>query len=91
MLVLRTRYKNEKVPILTIGCSDNDNDGIMWKMLHDTAVGSTLKTKGTDKVPVPYIADRVEVGSVYFIDVLSWTGDFSRCMGWFCLAPNQIK
>ena len=51
----------------------------------------TSKTKLAEQPEVPYIADRVEVGAYLHKDALKWTGDFSRCMGWISLFPDEIR
>jgi hypothetical protein len=90
-LTMSSDFKG-KAPILTIACSTND-PGELWYMLHENiSKGVELKTKATDQPPIPYIADRVEFEAVHFIDAIeNWTGDFSLCMGWICLAPEQIR
>ena len=47
----------------------------------------------TVKIPVevPYVVDLVHIPSVYFMDVMSWTGDFTKCLGWMMLFPNEIR
>lgn len=77
------------VPILTTACSKND-DGSLWKSMHEYST-VPLQTKPTDKIPLPYIADRVEIGAVFYPGATQWTGDFARCMGWMILAPEKIR
>ena len=87
MLITVFGPKNE--PIITIGITKFKNSSI-WELLHTT---SMLPLKTSPKFPpeVPYIADRIEVGSVLNMDAMRWTGDFSRCMGWIYLAPSKIR
>lgn len=84
-----TTIFKEGVPIITTACSKNDT-GILWKSMHETSM-VPLKTKVTDKFMLPYIADRIEVGAMFHIDAMEWTGDFARCMGWMILFPNKIR
>ncbi|MEB3103112.1 hypothetical protein [Ferviditalea candida] len=85
---LITLFRDD-APILTTAISSND-DGMIWEMIHNSAA-SPLYTKLSDPLPIPYIADRLEVGVVLHMDALQWTGDFSRCMGWIILAPEEIR
>lgn len=86
---LATIFGSDGAPILTTACSRND-DGALWRLLHKEP-SMPLMTHSSDPPPVPYIADRLEVGAVLHIDAMQWTGDFSRCFGWVVLAPNQIR
>jgi hypothetical protein len=89
LITLFGEYEGDKVPILTVGCSIDDT-GELWELLHSTST-IPLVSKSTDKIQLPYIADRLEVGSEMFLDSLKWTGSFSKCMGWICLAPEKIR
>lgn len=76
-------------PIITVGITDNP-DGVLWDALHDNASLPVITDR--NKPPAaPYIADRLEIGSVLFPDAMEWTGDFSRCMGWIVLAPERVR
>jgi len=86
---IATIFALDGAPILTTACSKQD-DGTIWRMLHETT-NEPLKTKASDPVPVPYIADRLEIGVMAHMDALKWTGDFSRCFGWMVLDPYKIR
>lgn len=86
---IATVYASDGAPILTTACSKLDS-GAIWRMLHETA-GEPLATKATDPVPLPYIADRLEVSAALHMDALEWTGDFSRCFGWATLYPRELR
>lgn len=76
-------------PIITTGISDRKRS-LIWKLLHDTST-APLITKPQFPPKAPYIADRLEIGALTNMDALKWTGDFTRCMGWICLAPEKIR
>ncbi|MNW48698.1 hypothetical protein D3C74_260750 [compost metagenome] len=84
-----TLFGSSGAPILTTACS-KDDDGSLWRMLHSTFNGQ-LATKEDKPTSTPYIADRLEVGSVLHMDALKWTGDFSRCFAWAILFPDRIR
>lgn len=85
---IATVYRDQ-LPILTTTCCKTD-DGSIWRTLHESAM-TPLKTKANDKLPTPYIADRIEIGYMMYMNELSWAGDFSRCFGWITLAPDQVR
>lgn len=86
---ITTIYGPEGVPILTTACSKND-DGSLWQTLHDTFAGP-LATNANEPAPLPYVADRLEVGAMQHAEALAWTGDFARCFAWAALYPNKIR
>lgn len=87
--ILSTVFKNE-IPIITIGITNSDPLNFLWKELHKSAY-MPLKTKIDKPVEQPYIADRLEVGAVEYLDAMEWTGDFSKCLGWIYLSPKSIR
>jgi len=78
-----------KAPIFTIGCSKNDT-GELWRLLHEDSP-LPLNSKATDQIMLPYVADKLEIAMPLFVDALKWTDDFSRYMGWICLAPDKVR
>lgn len=89
-VVITVYSKEDKLPILTTAISKNDTLGLLWKMMHDTAA-LPLTTNKNKPISLPYIADRIEIGAMYHLNATTWTGDFSRCMGWLILAPEKIR
>lgn len=85
-----TLYSKNNFPILTTAISKSDKLGILWNMMHDSSA-SQLKTRSDKPIELPYIADRIEPSAVMDISAMSWTGDFSRCMGWIVLSPEKIR
>ena len=83
-------FSQEKpIPILTTGISAKTN-GYLWGLLHGDDSFGLVTNK--DALPsVPYIADRLEIGSMFLPEALQWTGDFSRCIGWTFLEPRAIR
>lgn len=87
-ITLKGNKKGKQIPILTLGVSLDSY--VPWDLLHDpNTLSLPIKTKREDKPPLPYLADRLEVGAAYFYEALSWTGDFSRCMAWAALEGNR--
>ena len=77
------------VPILlTCGCK-NRKDSYVWAATSDAykrVYGEKIKI-----VPMaPFIADIVLPGAFTRMDALTWTGDFSRCLGWLLLEPRAV-
>lgn len=79
-----------KVPVLTSAYSKVDKDGELWDMLFQNMTAPLLVER-PEMPELPYIADRIEMGMGLFPGVSSFTGDFSRCMGWISLYPEKIK
>ncbi len=89
-LVTLFGYKEgNKIPIITSACSKVDK-GRLWDMMFTTQA-SALPEIRPAMPPLPYIADRIEASSNIFPEAMIWTGDFSRCMGWICLYPEEIR
>jgi hypothetical protein len=82
-------FDKNGVRILTIGMTKYENSNI-WEALHETS-DMPLQTDPSKPPGVPYVADRIELGAVYNLAAMSWTGDFSKCMAWIYLAPEVIR
>lgn len=82
-----TVYK-DSVPIMTTASTRNQNSEL-WKMLLETST-ITINKKLAEPI-APYIVDRIEIGLVFDLQASSWTGDFSKCMGWITLFPEKIR
>ncbi|MGG3987668.1 hypothetical protein [Bacillus smithii] len=84
-----TLYKDGKLPILTTAATKKRNKEL-WGTLHETAT-IPLYTKKEFEPAAPYIADRVEIGTVMDLEVTKWTGDMAKCLGWIVLFPGKIR
>lgn len=80
----------DKMPLLTSAYSKTDKNGELWDMLFQNMT-LPLLGKRPEMPGIPYIADRIEIGMGLFPGTSSFTGDFSRCMGWISLYPNEIR
>lgn len=40
---------------------------------------------------IPFIADIITPFSTLYPGIFTWTGDFTRCLGWFMIAPEKIR
>ena len=81
---------NELIPIfVTAGTSEKDGRKYIW----DAVCGMIPEKNSISQIPVPtpYILDYVLPTAVAFPQVLSWTGDFSRCLGWAMMFPKEIR
>lgn len=89
--ILITVYDPHEIPILTTGITMHKGS-VIWELLHSTADPYLpLKTKPQFQPKTPYIADRLERGAIVNLHALEWTADFTKCMGWICLAPEKIR
>lgn len=78
--------------VSTAGTKDKNRRKSLWSDMEEVAI-QEYKDMYTRKVPVayPYILDLVHVSSVYFIHTLTWTGDFTKCLGWMMLFPDEVR
>lgn len=81
------------IPILTTGGTKYEDER---KFLWDTLESMATKKYGdqyTRKIPVacPYVLDIIHTSAAYFINTLSWTGDFTKCLGWMMLFPDEVR
>lgn len=71
-----------RAPILTVGVALKSRvSAPLWRILH-TNSAVPLATTAALAPPAPWIADRIEPGALLHPDAMSWTGDFSRTLGW---------
>lgn len=89
-MALVTIWSPDGMPIITSGISPS-GDPYVWKLLHEKYYGFKAATHPEYPPPGPYIADRVELGSLFHPQALQWTGDFCRCFGWVVAAPERIR
>ena len=83
----------EYIPILsTAGTKMEVGRIYIWNSM-ETIAKAEYRERYTTRVPVevPYIIDLIHISSVYFMEVLNWTGDFTRCLGWMILFPEEIR
>jgi len=75
-------------PVLTTAGSKTLNLDL-WVALHDSAITPVVTDRNRPPRP-PFIADRIEIPHPQAIEIFKWTGDFSRCLGWMMLYPEEI-
>lgn len=86
--IIATIYSPEGMPILTTGIV-NGGSGFMWQHLQDSSM--LPLPKNLKEPEYPYVADRIEMGAMMNPTALQWTGDFTRCLAWYHLAPEKIR
>ena len=84
---------SDYVPIVTTGGTKDERQR---KYLWDSMENMTIQEYGDKyirKVPIacPYILDLVHTSAVFFVDKLTWTGDFTKCLGWMMLFPDEVR
>lgn len=87
------RRGKEYVPILsTAGTKIESGRKYIWDSM-ETIAKAEYGKKYSYRVPVavPYIVDLIHIPSVYFMEVMEWTGDFTRCLGWMLLFPEEVR
>lgn len=75
---------NKLIPIMTSFYSKNTNNVVIEE------IKKTAKTPIQIKLTSPYILDKIEIGAMMYMEAMTWTGDFSRCIGWACLFPEKL-
>lgn len=85
-----TFWLSDNTPILiTFGAKSQDGR----KMVSDLIAKNYSMILNT--IPIlpeaPVVADVILPGSIKRIDVLQWSGDFCRCLGWIMLDPNSVR
>lgn len=82
--------ESDLVPILfTCGCRDGNDLSYIWpsvSAMYQRLFGTKLKTTPMS----PFIADMILPDAFSRLDVLTWSGDFCRCLGWLLLEPKAI-
>lgn len=74
------------LPLLTNAYSDVDYEA--FDLLQSS---NMMPTKVKVLRPqLPYIVDRIEFGIMLDKEATSWTGDFSKCIGWIAIAGIDI-
>jgi hypothetical protein len=86
--ILIVVYSPRNLPILTSGISKYKNNNL-WKYLHDSSCTPTI-TNPLIQPEAPYIADRIEIEAINYPNAMTWTADFTRCMGWMFISPESI-
>lgn len=81
------------IPILsTAGTKNPEGRKYIWESMEDMAK-SEFEDAYISSMPgeIPYIVDLVHISAPHFLEVLDWTGDFARCMGWMMLFPEELQ
>lgn len=84
-------FGSDKIPLLTTAYSDESYTA--YDMLVDVYKKFYPNAKVLPIRPqLPYIADLIFPSIALMPDVATWTGDFTKCMGWIAIAgPDVIK
>lgn len=79
----------EKIPFLiSFGCK-GANTKEVWDDVK--RITKEILKKETNISPMPpFVADIILPTSSLFLHTMSWTGDFTRCIGWYILAPEEF-
>lgn len=92
-LLLKT--ENRFVPIMhTAGTKKSESRFSLWEAMQEVIKTEINQySKYIDKVPVdvPYIVDIIHFTASFHTNILKWTGDFARCLGWMMLYPEEIR
>lgn len=85
-------YDKENPILITAGCKNEKDRKYLWELLSESEEKIYGKSNIIKSVPplTPYIVDMVLPKSIINMDVLGWTGDFTRCLGWIILSPESI-
>lgn len=71
-----------QAPLVTFGAAaDEGGADELWKLLGRNGVARPSA--------VPWLAARLEVGSVLHLGDLGWLGDFERCWAWCWLSREE--
>lgn len=86
------RGKEYILILSTAGTKTEPGRKYIWDSM-EVIAKAEYGNKYTYRVPVevPYIIDLVHIPSIYFTEVLDWTGDFARCLGWMLLFPEEVR
>lgn len=86
-------YQDNLLPILsTAGTKKEEARFYIWDCIQDTAKAE-FGNAFTPHVPVkvPYIVDLIHSTAPFFANIFTWTGSFSRCLGWMMLYPKELQ
>lgn len=85
-----TLWADEKTPLLlTVGAYCESGWQKISQIIIDDYKGLYAEPPLLPAFPV--IADVVLPSCILRPDVLRWTGDFTRCLGWALMAPEKIR
>lgn len=87
------KHGGDLIQILsTAGTKKPEGRKYIWEAMEDAArfeFGNAYITRIPGEVP--YIVDLIHISAPHFIEVLNWTGDFARCLGWMMLFPGELR
>lgn len=90
---LYTKMNEKYIPILsTLGTKYEWARKDIWTTA-ENLYSSAFDKNTTFTIPsnVPYIVDIILPTCMYAPQVFQWTGDFTKCIGWMMLFPEEIK
>lgn len=77
--------------VITAGAKNDDSGHLIWKELHNLAysIDSSVRTDPNVIPSAPFIADKAIIPLPSRADVIEWSSDMSKCLGWIILYPNE--
>lgn len=79
----------QQVPVLTTGVAGHSRCGAeLWRIMHEIQVGG-VATSPDQQPSTPWCGDRLEPGMAAVPEIMSWTGDWSRCVAWTWLEVRE--
>lgn len=88
MATLWAGRPSDRAPILTTGVALKARSApVLWRTLHQSSF--LHLTDPEQPPPAPWIADRIEPAAMLHMDAMSWTGAWSRTLGWAWLAYGR--
>lgn len=82
---------SNKVPLLlTCGCRDKADASKVLKIVNDFYKSAYGKNPIISPI-CPFCMDIILPYMLISSEIMSWTGDFCKCMAWTLLAPEMIR
>ena len=89
---LYTQFNGELVPILsTAGTKEESKKRYVWDTMQELYKkaynGNIIKML---PMSTPFILDCIFPTAMFNIQATKWTGDFTKCLGWAIMFPDEI-
>lgn len=82
----------KRVPLVTMGvCAREPDSALLWRLLHESAVGTPITTDPARPPAVPWCGVRIEVGLLLHPQPAEWLGDFERCLSWWWIEHQESR
>lgn len=88
-----TLFGSGNIPILiTTGIKHKLDANYVWNTLKSKMTEEEMeRLRSCIQTEPPCIIDVICPSAFMFMDALHWTGDFTKCLGWFMLFPEEIR